>query len=68
MFVYAQFNGKWAECYEFGEVAFSRIASGDLDPLYEAGITNFNRVTVEDQSGYREIWTKRQTRNQNSNQ
>jgi hypothetical protein len=59
MTVYATFGKNWAEAYEFGESAYRRIASGDLDPLYDAGVSNFNRVMVEDdEGGYREVWSK----------
>jgi len=61
MFVYCQFSGKWAECYEFEADAFQRISSGDMQPLYDAGITRFNRVTVDDGDGQREVWSKRQS-------
>lgn len=59
MIVYATFGKNWAEAYEFGESAYRRIASGDLEPLYDAGVSNFNRVMVEDEEhGYREVWSK----------
>jgi hypothetical protein len=64
MFVYCQFSGKWAECYEFSAEAFNRIASGDMEPLYDAGVTRFNRVTVDDGTGQREVWSKRNQSNQ----
>ena len=64
-FVYCQFSGKWAECYEFSAESFQRIASGDIQPLYDAGVTRFNRVTVDDGSGQREVWSKRPSRTQN---
>ena len=59
MFVYCQLSGKWAECYEFDDESFQRISSGDMQPLYDAGVTRFNRVTVDDGSGQREVWSKR---------
>jgi len=65
MFVYCQFSGKWAECYEFDAESFQRIAAGDVQPLYDAGVTRFNRVTVDDGSGQREVWSKRPSRTQN---
>lgn len=59
MFVYCQFAGKHAECYEFSTEIFQRIAAGDMQPLYDVGVTRFNRVTVDDGSGQREVWSKR---------
>lgn len=58
-YVYAQFPGNWAECYEFSNEAFMRISRGDLTPLDEAGVTGFFRVTVEDSRGFREVWRSR---------
>jgi hypothetical protein len=59
MFVYCQFAGKHAECYEFSTEIFDRIAAGDMQPLYDVGVTRFNRVTVDDGTGQREVWSKR---------
>jgi hypothetical protein len=67
MFVYCQFAGKQAECYEFSVEVFNQIASGDIQPLHDAGITRFNRVTVDDGQSFREVWSKRQTRVQIEN-
>lgn len=67
MFVYAQFPGNWAEVYEFSSEAFSRIASGNIDPLYDAGIANFTRITVESDRGYYEVWNERNSRNSRNN-
>jgi len=67
MFVYCQFAGKHAECYEFSTEMFHRIASGNMQPLYEVGITRFNRVTVDDGQTFREVWSKRQNRTQTAN-
>jgi len=66
MFVYCQFAGKNAECYEFSTEIFQRIAAGDIQPLYEVGITRFNRVTVDDGQSFREVWSKRQTSTQSA--
>ena len=66
MFVYCQFAGKNAECYEFSTEIFQRIAEGDLQPLYDVGVDRFNRVSIDDGTGQREVWSKRQTRAQSS--
>lgn len=67
MFVYCQFPGKHAECYEFSTEIFRRISEGDIQPLYDAGVSRFNRVTVDDGRSFREVWSKRQNRPQSNN-
>ncbi len=51
MLVYAEFGDNWAEVYEFPRDAFRAICAGNMDPLYNAGIEGFYRVSVEDASG-----------------
>lgn len=68
-FVYCQFSNKQAEVYEFPEHVHYAISDGNLQILVEAGITGFNRVTVDDMYGYREVWRRpsRNDRNNNPN-
>lgn len=65
--VYCQFPGKQAEAYEFPEETHFEIANGNIGILNQAGIHDFNRVTVDDRFGFREVWSKRQNRQSNNN-
>jgi len=65
-YVYCQFPGKQAECYEFPEHVHYDIANGNIEILYQAGISHFNRVTVDDAHGFREIWRRPQRQNNNN--
>ena len=57
--VYCQFPDKKADVFEFSETAFNKIANGNLDPLLDAGVKGFFRVTIEDNNGFREVWSNR---------
>jgi hypothetical protein len=65
--VYCQFANNQAECYEFSPELFNKIASGDVTPLYESGVSpRFFRVTVDNGSEFKEVW-KRNNRNNHHN-
>jgi hypothetical protein len=63
MFVYCQFPNRQADVFEFSPEAHWKIAAGNLDPLLDAGVTGFFRVTVEDEKGFREVWSNRNKSN-----
>lgn len=62
MFVYCQYPNRKADVFEFSQSAHEKIAAGNLDPLLDAGVTGFFRVTVDDSLGFREVWSNRENR------